>query len=186
MKQREESNETRQKGSLLWFVVQTKPGNEERVKTNLLNQEIESYLPMLKVLQYSGGKMVPRVRPLFPNYLFAKLDVDIHYYKVKWTRGVNKILGGRNGPIPISERVVETIRERAGRDNLIELQDEMKDGDHHPGDLRAAERPGRSLPEGDVEQGKGEGASEPDRRRCSCPDIALADQEGLRCRLSSW
>lgn len=123
------SDEVCKKDSRLWFVVHTKPGNEERVKTNLLNQEIESFLPMMKVQQYSGGRLVPRIRPLFPNYLFAKMDLEVHYYKVKWTRGVNKILGNRNGPVPISERVVETIKGRAGEDSLIELQDELKDGD---------------------------------------------------------
>ncbi len=32
-------------------------------------------------------------------------------------------------PSPIAERVVETIRKRAGEDNLIELEDQLKDGD---------------------------------------------------------
>jgi transcription elongation factor/antiterminator RfaH len=107
----------------------TKPGNEERVKTNLLNQEIETFLPLMKGHQYSGGKMVQKIRPLFPNYLFARLDLETHFYKVKWTRGVNKILGGKTGPIPISDRVVQTIKERAGEDNLIELKSDLKDGD---------------------------------------------------------
>ena len=113
----------------MWFVVHTKPGNEERVRSNLTNQEIESFLPKLKSYQYKTGKMAPRIRPLFPNYLFAKLDVEAHYYKVKWTRGVNKILGSKFGPIPIAERVVEMIRKRAGEDNLVELVDDLKDGD---------------------------------------------------------
>jgi transcription elongation factor/antiterminator RfaH len=117
------------KEARLWFVVHTKPGNEERVKTNLLNQEIESYLPRVKLFQYSGGKMVQRIKPLFPNYLFAKLDLETHFSKVKWTRGVNKILGSRSGPIPISEGVVRMIMEQAGQDDLIELQDKLKDGD---------------------------------------------------------
>ena len=73
--------------------------------------------------------MVVRIRPLFPNYLFARLDVETHYYKVKWTRGVNKILGSKFGPIPIAERVVEMIKKRAGEDNLVELEDDLKDGD---------------------------------------------------------
>ena len=123
------SNPLFQSGLALWFVVHTKPGNEERVKTNLLNQEIETYLPLTKVHQYSGGKMVQRIKPLFPNYLFARLSLETHYYKVKWTRGVNKILGSKTGPIPISEKVVQTIKNRAGEDNIIVLQDELKDGD---------------------------------------------------------
>jgi len=115
--------------SRLWFVVQTKPGNEHRVETNLFNQEIEVFLPLLETSQYSNGKMVQKIKPLFPNYLFAKLDINLHYYKVKWTRGVNKILGNGDGPISISGKVVETIKERTGKDNLVKLEEEWKEGD---------------------------------------------------------
>ncbi len=113
----------------LWYVVQTKPGNEERVNGNLLNQEIETYLPLLGAHQYVSGKMVERIKPLFPNYLFAMLELTLHCYKVKWTRGVSKILGSGEGPIPISERVISAIKERSGADNLVKLEDEFKEGD---------------------------------------------------------
>ena len=113
----------------LWYVVQTKPANEDRVKGNLLNQEIEPFLPLLGTNQYSNGKVIDRIKPLFPNYLFARMDIGLHYYKVKYTRGVSKILGNGEGPIAISEKVIITIRERMGEDNLVKLEDEFKDGD---------------------------------------------------------
>jgi transcription antitermination factor NusG len=73
--------------------------------------------------------MVQKIKPLFPNYIFAKLDLERHYYKVKWTRGVSKILGTGDGPVPISEKVVQTIKERAGKDNLVKLEEKLKEGD---------------------------------------------------------
>jgi transcriptional antiterminator RfaH len=115
--------------SRLWFVVQTKPNDEHRVNTHLLNQEIETFLPLFETHQYNNGKMLQRIKPLFPNYLFARLDIGLHYYKVKWTRGVSKILGTGDGPVPISEKVVQTIRERAGENNLVKLEEELKEGD---------------------------------------------------------
>jgi transcriptional antiterminator RfaH len=72
--------------------------------------------------------MVQKTKPLFPNYLFAKLDINLHYYKVKWTRGVNKILGSGVEPIPISEKVIQTIKERMGKDNLVKLEDGLEEG----------------------------------------------------------
>jgi len=114
---------------LNWYVVQTKPGDEHRVNTHLLNQEIETFLPLLETHQYNNGKIVERIRPLFPNYLFARLDLTTHYYKVKWTRGVSKILGFGDGPVPISEKVVHTIKERAGQNNFVKLEEEWKEGD---------------------------------------------------------
>ena len=128
MNQTNRIDQTDQK-NLSWYVVQTKPGDEHRVETHLLNQEMETFLPLLETHQYYGGKMVQRIKPLFPNYLFARLDLKLHYYKVKWTRGVSKILGTGDGPIPISEKVVRTIREKMGKDNLIKLEEELKEGD---------------------------------------------------------
>jgi transcription elongation factor/antiterminator RfaH len=113
----------------LWYVIHTKPADEDRVNTNLQNQEIETLLPLVETYRYCGGKMVQKIKPLFTNYLFARLDLDLHYYKVKWTRGVNKILGSGNEPIPISEKIVQAIKERSGKDNLVKLEDEVKDGD---------------------------------------------------------
>ncbi len=112
-----------------WYVVQTKPCDEHRVETHLLNQEIETFLPLLETHQYHSGKLVQRIKPLFPNYLFARLDLKVHYYKVKWTRGVSKILGTGDGPIPISEKVVQTIKDKMGEDNVVKLEDELKEGD---------------------------------------------------------
>jgi transcription elongation factor/antiterminator RfaH len=115
--------------NLSWYVVQTKPGNERRVESNLSNQEIDVFLPLLESFECRSGEMVRRIKPLFPNYLFARLDIDFHYYKVKWTRGVNKILGDGMGPVPISEKVIQTIKERMGKDNLVKLEEEWREGD---------------------------------------------------------
>jgi transcriptional antiterminator RfaH len=111
-----------------WYVIHTKPGNEHRVEANLFNQEIEVFLPLLETFQYSHEKMVQKIKPLFPNYLFVKLDIDVHYYKVKWTRGVNKILGIGNEPIPISEKVIQTIKARMGENHLVKLDEGLEEG----------------------------------------------------------
>jgi len=115
--------------TMQWYVIQTKPSDEHRVKIHLINQEIETFLPLLETHQYNNGKIVQKIKPLFPNYLFARLDLKFHYYKVKWTRGVSKILGTGDGPVPISEKVIQSIRERIGKDNLVKLEEEWKEGD---------------------------------------------------------
>jgi transcriptional antiterminator RfaH len=120
---------TRYFGTFHWFVIQTKPGGEHRVETHLVNQKVETFLPLLEIHQYSNGKMIQKIKPLFPNYLFAKLDLEQHYYKVKWTRGVSKILGTGSGPVPISEKAVQTIRERIGKNNLVKVEEELTEGD---------------------------------------------------------
>jgi transcriptional antiterminator RfaH len=111
-----------------WYVIQTKPANEHRVEAHLSNQEIAVFLPMLETFHYLNGKMIPRIKPMFPSYLFARLDIRVAYYKVKWTRGVNKILGMGSEPIPISEKVIQTLRERMGDNNVVRLDDGLETG----------------------------------------------------------
>ena len=127
--ERNQRNEKDEIASRSWYVIQTKPGNEHRVEINLFNQEIEIFLPLAETYQYQSKQTVRRIKPLFPNYLFARLDLNLHYYKVKYTRGVNKILGSGVEPIPISEKVIQTIKERMGKDNLVRLEDEWREGD---------------------------------------------------------
>jgi len=123
-------NSTNSKNSVncQWYVIQTKPGNEHRVETNLSNQGIEVFLPLLESFQYSSGKMIQKIKSLFPNYVFATLDINLHYYKVKWTRGVNKILGNGGEPLPVSEKVIQTIKDRMGENHFVKLDEELKEG----------------------------------------------------------
>ena len=129
MNLREQSSSINSFEGLHWFVVQAKPGNEHRVETHLLNQKIETFLPLIETHQYRNGKRGRIIKPFFPNYLFARLDLKLHYYKVKWTRGVSKLLGSGDGPAPISGKVIQAIKERTGKDNLVKSEEELKEGD---------------------------------------------------------
>jgi transcription antitermination factor NusG len=91
--------------------------------------EIETLLPLYENFQYSHGRMSRVINPLFPNYLFARLDLERHYYKVKWTRGVNRILGAGNEPIPISETVTQMLKDRMGGDGTVKLLEDLQEGD---------------------------------------------------------
>ena len=115
-------------GSLHWFVIHTKPMDEHRVKNHFEGMEIETLLPLYKNFQYSHGRMSRVINPLFPNHLFAKLDVELHYYKVKWTRGVNRVLRVGKDPIPVSEIVIQMFKNRMGSDGTLKLED-LREGD---------------------------------------------------------
>ncbi len=114
--------------STLWYVIQTKPGNEHRVEAHLSNQDIAVFLPMLETLHYLNGKTTSKIKPLFPSYLFASLDICAAYYKIKWTRGVKKILGIGSEPTPVSEKVILTLRQRMGEKNVVRLDDGLEKG----------------------------------------------------------
>jgi len=115
-------------GALHWFVIHTKPKDEQRVKHHLEGMEIEALLPLFEDFGHSHGKVFRAIHPLFPSYLFARLDLELHYYKVKWTRGVKRILGVGNDPTPISGLVIQTLRNRMDDDDTVELLEDLREG----------------------------------------------------------
>jgi transcriptional antiterminator RfaH len=115
-------------GSLHWFVIHTKARDEHRVKSHFEGMGIETLLPLYKNHRSLRERMCPVVNPLFPNYVFARLNLEQHYYKVKWTRGVNRILGVGNEPTPISDIMIQTLRERMDEDDTVHLLDDLKEG----------------------------------------------------------
>lgn len=116
-------------GSRNWYLIQTKPGNEQRAEFNLSNQGIETFLPLYKVHQINFGRITEKKKPLFPSYLFARFELSSNYYKVKWTRGVNKIVAFGDFPVPVADEIIQGIKNRAGKDNLIELDEDWQEGD---------------------------------------------------------
>ena len=58
-------------------------------------------------------------KPLFPNYIFGKFDIDQNYSLVRWARGVNKILGFGGNFIPVSEEVIELIKKRTDSNGIV-------------------------------------------------------------------
>lgn len=71
------------------------------------------------------------VKPFFPGYLFLRFQVPLEYQKIKYTRGVKKVIGNKNGPIPVEIEIIKYLKSRE-RNGLIEL---MKYGeDPCPGD----------------------------------------------------
>jgi len=104
-----------------WHVVQCKPHQTDRVAAQLEGiLGIQIYNPKIEVRVVRGTQKVSQVRPLFPNYLFAQLDIPAEWKTITFTRGVARLLGGWRDPRPVDDAVIEAIREQERRkDRLI-------------------------------------------------------------------
>lgn len=113
-----------------WYVVQTKPQEEDLVRQRLEQAHFEVFYPRIRTAVRGVSRSTMRLKSLFPSYLFAHLNLDdaniIHL--IKYTRGVRKILGSHT-PVPIPEMVIETIRRRVGTGDVLEQQMVFKKGD---------------------------------------------------------
>ena len=59
-----------------WFVVHTKPRQEQRALENLQRQGFAAWLPMLSVEKFRRGRLEKVVEPMFSRYLFIRLDTE--------------------------------------------------------------------------------------------------------------
>jgi transcriptional antiterminator RfaH len=95
-----------------WYVVQTKPRNEERAQYYLEKEGVETLNPLMEAHSSRRGRSLKTLKPLFPNYIFARFILERDYPKVRWARGVNRVVGRGREPMPISDVVVEEIKNR--------------------------------------------------------------------------
>lgn len=112
-----------------WYVIQTKPKKEEEAFRNLSMLGIECLLPKTLDYKICHGHSIFVEKPFFPSYLFAKLALSRHYYKVKWTKGVARFVGHSNRPIPVTQEIIEIIRNRMDEQGLVKIISELKTGD---------------------------------------------------------
>jgi len=113
----------------LWYVIQTKPKKEEEAKSYLSTKGVEVFNPLLETFLLRNGRMNKELKPLFPNYIFGKFDLDQNYPLVRWAKGVKKVLGFGEYPTPVSEEVVEIIRERTDAQGIVKLKHHFQTND---------------------------------------------------------
>ena len=58
-----------------WYVVHTRPNSERKAELNLEAQEFKTFLPQIERTARHARRLTTVRRPLFPRYLFVRLDV---------------------------------------------------------------------------------------------------------------
>jgi transcriptional antiterminator RfaH len=96
-----------------WYVIQCKPREERRALEHLERQGFACYLPRLTVEKQRSGVRRDVLEPLFPGYLFIRLDeLNDNWQPISSTRGVLQIVRFSGYPIPLRDAIVDGIRER--------------------------------------------------------------------------
>jgi transcriptional antiterminator RfaH len=130
-----------------WYVISTKARREQFAQEQLNRRAVETFLP--RILEPGRIAMKPIVAPLFPGYLFVRIDLEQQYFHVVWTPGVRKFVGFGALPCPVDDAVVQFLYARGGQEGILRPQPTFKEGDvvrikHGPfeGLVGIIERPG--------------------------------------------
>jgi transcription elongation factor/antiterminator RfaH len=109
-----------------WYVVYSKPHKEEQVQLYLGFKGIESFFPRLQLPgSVSRNK---RITPLFPNYLFVRLNLATESHYVIWSPGVKRIVSFSETPIPIEDSAIQFLRANANAQGVIPAHSQLRPG----------------------------------------------------------
>ena len=112
-----------------WYVIYTKPSSEDIAKDHLEREKIHVFLPKIRECHYSSKGKEAKIKPLFPNYLFARMAYPEDYYKVIWARGVRRIVGNGTEPIPLDDSVVGFFKKQTEETGFIQPSSRLNIGD---------------------------------------------------------
>ncbi len=113
--------------NLQWFVISTKARREQFAQEQLGRRGVESFLP--RILEPGRLRVTPAIAPLFPGYLFVRIDLMEQYFAVVWTPGVRKFIGFGTLPSPVDDAVVEFLHARMGQEGVVRAVPAFKQGD---------------------------------------------------------
>jgi len=109
----------------IWYLVKTKPRMEEITESNLINQDIECFLP-----RFTSGKQANKV--IFPGYIFIKPRMGNTYQSIRSTRGVSDFVrfemafaNASDETIDDLKKVVDVMNDRIDQTNLYQKGEEV-------------------------------------------------------------
>ena len=101
--------------TLSWYVVHTKIRQEALAMTNLNRQGFECYMPMLKMEKMRRHKATLVEEPMFPRYLFIRLDTSgsgPSWSPIRSTLGVSQLVRFGGQPALVDSKLIELLRTR--------------------------------------------------------------------------
>jgi len=97
-----------------WYLIQCKGGESFRATEHLANQGYEIFHPVLQVQKKRRGRLCWIDEPLFPYYLFIRLDrLASNWRPIRSTRGVLRLVTFGDQPLPVDDALIDALRHNA-------------------------------------------------------------------------
>lgn len=112
-----------------WYAVHALPRAEERAARELAAQGFAAFLPRIVRTVRHARRMHTRTVPLFPRYLFVRLDPARERWRaVNGTFGVARIVAAGERPQPVPPGIVEAIRAACDPSGVLAPQGALRAG----------------------------------------------------------
>ncbi|WP_296643655.1 transcription termination/antitermination protein NusG [Roseinatronobacter sp.] len=121
----------REASDLQWFAGQLKPNGLSLAELNLARQGIESFCPWMIETKRREGKLQDFRRPLFPGYIFVRIDPKAGLWRtVNATRGLTRLVQtDPRAPTPLPNDLIAGLRARCSDNGELHTGPELSPGD---------------------------------------------------------
>ena len=109
-----------------WYAVSTKSHQESQAEQNIGRLGVERFLPLLQEQKIIRRRARTVIGPLFPGYLFVRINLSQHHRAVNYARGVRKILEFGSSPVEVEVAVIDAIKIRMMDSNVCVLEGPQK------------------------------------------------------------
>ncbi len=109
-----------------WYLIYSKPRQEQVARTNLERQGYETYLPLSRETRRRRGRAAEIIVPLFPRYLFIHLDSQTdNWGPIRSTLGVVSLVRFAHQPAQVPDDLVTALRARENPEGLVAVPREI-------------------------------------------------------------
>lgn len=106
-----------------WYLIYTKPRQENLAQENLQRQGYETYLPRVYQVRRRSGRYVKTIEAFFPRYLFIKLDTESdNWAPIRSTLGVSKMVRFDGIPAVVPDALIDALRKNEDDDGIQSLK----------------------------------------------------------------
>jgi transcription elongation factor/antiterminator RfaH len=97
---------------LRWYAIRTKVNREKDVEKRLQNLGLEVFLPWMRARRRIGSRFHWVLAPLFPGYIFCRLDMEVSGKAARYCPGVRDFLTFGSRVAEVGKEIIEALRER--------------------------------------------------------------------------
>ena len=113
-----------------WYVLHTRSRFEQVVFDGLQSKSLEAFLPKMTVMSKRRDRRKKIRVPLFPGYVFTRSDLNAHErIEIVKTIGVVRLVGNKDGPVPVPDEAINSLRIMVAGNNPVETGTRFKKGD---------------------------------------------------------
>jgi transcription antitermination factor NusG len=107
-----------------WYAVYTRPRSEKLVYDRLLEEHIETFLPMQRTYRMWSDRKKLVLKPLLSSYIFV-FTKKLYFPKVFKIPGVVKFISFEGSPVSIPQNQIDILRLLINSDAQIEVSSEQ-------------------------------------------------------------